>query len=216
MATTRAERAAETRRRMMAAACSMFSQHGYAATTMESVANEAGVAVQTVYFTFHTKSQLLQAAFEFAVLGPDETPPHLSAWWQEVESAADVEAGVRLLVDGTIPILERAARLVWAVSGDEDARATYQHNEQLRRDGHSQLVEVLTAKQPLRKDLSPERAVDVLLALLGPHQFHVFVGEYGWDVAEYRDWVVAVVLRELFGIEPAPDPVSASRTRAAP
>lgn len=203
MATTRAERAAETRRRMMGAACSVFSERGYAATTMESVAKEAGVAVQTLYYTFHTKSQLLQAAYEFAVIGPDETPPHLSEWWQKVETARDVEAGVRALVEGTLPILERVARLDWVVSADEDARATYEHNHQLRRDGHVHLLEVLAAKHPLRKDLSPERAVDVLLALVGPHQFHVFVVEYGWEVAEYRDWLVAVVLRELFGIDPS-------------
>lgn len=200
MALTRRERAAETRRRMMAAAYALFSERGYAATTMESVAKEAGVAVQTLYFTFHTKAELLQAAFEFAVLGPDETPPHLSAWQQEVESAPDVQTAVRALVDGVIPILERAARLVWVVAGDEAARATYEHNEQLRRDGYVHLVEVLAAKQPLRKGLSPERALDVLLALTGPHQFHLFVEEYGWDVQEYRDWIVGVVLRELFGI----------------
>lgn len=185
---------------MMAAAYALFSERGYAATTMASVAKEAGVAVQTLYFTFHTKAELLQAAFEFAVLGPDETPPHLSAWQQEVESAPDVQTAVRALVDGTVPILERAARLVWVVAGDEAARATYEHNEQLRRDGYTRLIELLTAKQPLRKDLSPERALDVLLALTGPHQFHLFVEEYGWDVQEYRDWIVGVVLRELFGI----------------
>lgn len=185
----------------MAAAYALFSERGYAATTMESVAKEAGVAVQTLYFTFHTKAELLQAAFEFAVLGPDETPPHLSAWQQEVESAPDVQTAVRALVDGVLPILERAARLVWVVAGDEAARTTYEHNERLRRDGYIHLVEVLAAKQPLRKGLSPERALDVLLALTGPHQFHLFVEEYSWDVQEYRDWIVGVVLRELFGID---------------
>lgn len=205
MTPTRKERAAETRRRMMAAAHALFSERGYAATTMQSVADEAGVAVQTIYFTFHTKADLLQAAFEFAVLGPDETPPHLSAWWQEVEAAPDVESAVGVLVDGTLPILERAAPLVWAVAGDEAAKTTYEANEQLRHDGHVQLVDVLTDKHPLREDLSSERAVDILLALVGPHQFHLFIGEYGWDVEEYRDWLVGVVLCELFGIG-CPDP----------
>lgn len=197
---TREERAAQTRRRMMAAACQLFSERGYAATTMDAVAKEAGVAVQTTYFTFRTKAALLQAAFEYAVLGPDETPPHLSAWFAEVRSAPDAETAVRTFVDGNFAILRRAAPLVWVVSADKDARATFEHNEKLRREGFRDIVETLATKHPLRDGLSTARAVDVLLVLAGPHQFQVFVGEYGWDLQEYRDWVVAVVLRELFGI----------------
>jgi AcrR family transcriptional regulator len=183
---------------MMAAACQVFSERGFSKTTMDAVAGEAGVAVQTLYFTFHTKSELLQAAYEYAVLGPDETPPHLSEWWRAVDEARDVRKAVVALVDGTIPILERAARLVWVVRADEDARATYEHNEELRRDGNDVLIGMLTAKKPLRKGLAPGRARDILLSFTGPYQFQLLTAEYGWSVAEYRDWVVQAVLRELF------------------
>jgi AcrR family transcriptional regulator len=186
---------------MMAAACRVFSERGFARTTMAAVAEEAGVAVQTLYFSFHTKAELLQAAYEYAVLGPDETPPHLSQWWRDVESAPDLRRGVEALVDGTIPILERAAPLVWVVRADEEARATYEHNELLRRDGNDVLIQMLAAKQSLRKGLSRDRARDILLALTGPHQFQLLTAEYGWSVQDYRDWVVDAVQRELFEID---------------
>src|SRR5947209_3194055 len=131
---SRKERAAATRRRMMEAAYRVFSERGYAKTTMEAVAAEAGVATQTVYFTFHTKAALLQAAYEYAVLGPEWTPPHLMAWWRAAESEPDVVSAVAHIVDGNVVLFERAARLVWAVHGDEDARPAYEFNETLRRE----------------------------------------------------------------------------------
>lgn len=200
MAVTRKDRAAATRRRMMSAACHVFSTRGYAATTMDAVATEADVAVQTLYFTFHTKAQLLQAAYEYAVLGPEQTPPHLSQWWREVESADDVRTAVQRLVDGTLPILERAAPLVWTIRSDEDARATYEHNETLRRAGNEILVQRLVQKHSLRPGLSMAHACDILLAFTGPHQHELFIKEFHWPKEEFRDWVVHAILRELFDI----------------
>src|SRR5260370_35943230 len=68
------ERAEETRARIMEAAYRLFTQHGYEATTMQAVADEAGVAVQTVYFTFHTKGGLLGAIETRAAGGGEEGP----------------------------------------------------------------------------------------------------------------------------------------------
>jgi hypothetical protein len=42
---------------------------------MVDVAAEAGVAVQPVYFTFHTKPELLVARYDLAVLGGSNAPP---------------------------------------------------------------------------------------------------------------------------------------------
>ena len=57
---SRQERAATTRRRMLDAAYDLFCEQGFRATTMDAIAQRAGVAVQTLYFTFHTKDALLQ------------------------------------------------------------------------------------------------------------------------------------------------------------
>jgi AcrR family transcriptional regulator len=45
---------------MLDAAIACFTTSGYAGTTMAQIAEQAGVAVQTLYFTFHTKAELLQ------------------------------------------------------------------------------------------------------------------------------------------------------------
>jgi AcrR family transcriptional regulator len=197
---SRKDRAAATRRRMLDAAYHVFSERGYAKTTMEAVAAAAGVAVQTVYFTFHTKAALLQAAYEYAVLGPEQTPPHLTAWWRAAESAPDIVSAVVHIVDGTVVLFERAAPLVWAVHGDEDARPAYEFNENLRRDGYGQLVDMLAKKHRLRRGLMPRTARDILLTLLGPHVFFVFTTELGWSTQQYATWVKGALLRELFDL----------------
>ncbi|MBA2640718.1 MAG: helix-turn-helix transcriptional regulator [Nocardioidaceae bacterium] len=53
----------------MQAALALFSTAGYAATTIQAVADEAGVAVQTVYAVFGNKRELLRLALEAAVTG---------------------------------------------------------------------------------------------------------------------------------------------------
>jgi AcrR family transcriptional regulator len=132
------------------------------------VAADAGVAVQTVYFTFRTKGGLLQAVYEHAVLGPEHTPPHLMPWWPRTDDGNDITEAVTRFVTGTMELLARAAPLVWSVLGDEGAREGYEYNEQLRRFGYAELVSVLAEKHPLRPGLTPLDARDVLLVLTGP------------------------------------------------
>jgi AcrR family transcriptional regulator len=197
-ASRRQERAAATRRRMMEAACRVFSAQGYGKATMDAIAAEAHVAVQTLYFTFHTKQTLLQAAYEFAVLGPDPVPPHLSDWWRSVEADPDVGPAVVTLVDGNLDVFARAAPLVWAVHTDPDAKDAYRFNENLRSEGFLRLIALLAAKRPLRAGLTEPRARDILLTLLGPATYMLLTSESSWTVGEYRTWVIDAILRELF------------------
>ena len=57
----RAERARQTRQRVVAAAIDCFVESGYPATTMADIADRAGVAVQTTYASFKTKRAILAA-----------------------------------------------------------------------------------------------------------------------------------------------------------
>ena len=200
---TRKERAQATRRRIVESALAAFTERGYATTTMESVAADAGVAVQTVYFTFHTKGDLLQAAYEHVVLGPERIPPYLSAWWRAVEAEPDVIAAVRALVEGTLEVVARAAPLVWAVLGDDTAREGYEFNERLRRDGNEALVQILVGKHALLAGLPPDRARDVLLVLTGPVLYSHLTRDMGWSHSEVQEWAVATVGQQLFGLEAA-------------
>jgi AcrR family transcriptional regulator len=207
---SRREKARSTRQRIVRSALAAFTTRGYADSTMASIARDADVAVQTVYFAFSTKGDLLQAVYEHVVLGPEGLHPHQSPWWRATEDAPDVATAVRALVEGTVTLLERAAPLVAAVLADPTARAAYDTNEGLRREGNRHLVQVLSEKHPLRDGLTPTTAGDVLLVLTGPQLYTQLTRELGWTPPEVADWMAGAVLRELFGID------TAHTTRAEP
>jgi AcrR family transcriptional regulator len=199
---TRKERARQTRLRMIRAAYQLFTQRGYAATTMADIAAAAGVAVQTLYFTFHTKAELLQNVYELAVLGEDDPiPPTEQPWWAEMLAAKRLEDALGLLVDNVTTILARAAPLddfVRAASFDPDPARVRADNERLRRQGYAQVVEHLGARFGLRPGLAPEQATDVLLLLLGPATYQTLVGDYGWPHERWRSWCAAAIAEQLF------------------
>ena len=60
----RRQRSLRTRARIVDAAARLFVDDGYVATTIEAVADAAGVAVQTVYYVFGTKRNLLAAVLD--------------------------------------------------------------------------------------------------------------------------------------------------------
>ena len=73
----RQAQARATRTTILDAALRLFSTNGYMAVTIQAVADEAGVAVQTVYAVFGNKRELLRQVLESAVTddGPPSTPP---------------------------------------------------------------------------------------------------------------------------------------------
>ena len=152
---------------------------------MPAVAAASGVAVQTVYFTFRTKGDLLQAVYERAVLGPVAVRPHLMPWWPAAGDGHGIEESVRRFADRTVELLARAAPLVWMVLGDETAREGYEHNERLRSLGYADLISVLTDKHPLRAGLTRTRARDILLVLTGPQVFMQCTRDLGWTDEDF-------------------------------
>src|SRR5947207_11189663 len=81
----RQEQAASTRSSILEAAQRLFEEQGYAATTMEAISAEAGVALKTVYVAFTTKSGLLRALCDLRLKGDqDEAGVAERPWYQEV------------------------------------------------------------------------------------------------------------------------------------
>ena len=65
----REAQALATRQSILDAALRLFTASGYVATTIQAIADDAGVAVQTVYAVFGTKRELLRSLLEAAVRG---------------------------------------------------------------------------------------------------------------------------------------------------
>src|SRR3989442_13205091 len=170
---SRRERAKATHWRIVKAAYTLFCARGYAGTTMAEIAEEAGVAVQTVYFTFHTKSMLLSRAYDFAVMGEDEPlTPDKQPWYGAMTAEQDVEKALRHLVTGVGEITRRVTPLYLvarvAADGDPDAARVMAFHERWAAEGFRQMLELLRAKAGLPPGLRVERATHLVPAFAGP------------------------------------------------
>jgi AcrR family transcriptional regulator len=198
---SRRDRAQATRLRMLRAAHELFCEHGYAGTRMTDVAEAAGVAVQTVYFTFHTKAELLQACYERGVLGEeDPLPPPRQPWYLAMLEATTADECIRLFVAGNGSIVERVAVLdevVRSATHEPDAVAVRTRSEGLRREGYGDVIQHIATTFGLRKGLDAHSATDVLLTLAGPAVYRTLVVDYDWPHEKYVDWLSNTLAQEL-------------------
>jgi AcrR family transcriptional regulator len=201
---SRQEKAAATRRRMLDAAYDLFCSDGYRATTMEAIAERAGVAVQTLYFTFHTKDELFQEVHERTVVGDENLPPPMQPWYLAAVAADDVGSAVRHVCRGVLTISRRVAPMIpafHAVAGDP-AGEVWERSQELRHDGMVEIVAILTRKASLRPGVTRSHAADVLFLLLGPELYRTMVIGRGWTERQLAAWTERVALDDLFGREP--------------
>ncbi|MGH9269790.1 MAG: TetR/AcrR family transcriptional regulator [Ilumatobacteraceae bacterium] len=197
---SRKERTAATRRRMLDSAYDLFCADGFRATTMEAIARSAEVAVQTLYFTFHTKDELLQAVQDRAVLGDDPLPPPQQVWFAEMRDAPALRDAVRIFADNLATILGRVAPLLptfHAVAGDP-AGVVWRRSEVLRREGYTQIVEIWATKAARHRAVSARRGVDRLFVLAGPEVYRSLTDDCGWSRRHYVDWLVSTIMQQLY------------------
>jgi AcrR family transcriptional regulator len=201
---SRRARAQATHARVVKAAYILFCERGYAATTMAHIAEAGGVAVQTVYFTFHTKAALLSRSYDFAVMGEDESlVPQKQPWYEAMRAEPDVTVALRHLVTGVGEITRRVTPLYVvarvAADGDSETARVMSLHERWRLDGYREMLDLLRAKAEVRPGLSTKRATDLLLLLVGMDVYHALVDGRGWSHEEWVDWTVSAVAEQVFG-----------------
>jgi AcrR family transcriptional regulator len=197
--TARQEKAAATRRRMVGAAYDLFCEFGYGATTMAAIAERAGVAVQTLYFTFHTKDELLQEAHKRAVPGDDPRPPNQQNWFIEVVAEPDAQRAISLVVEAMSAILARVAPMlpVFHAVATHEAGAVFREGGDRRRRGMRDLAEVILCKPGTSGTTSAGEAADILCVLLGPETYRSFVLDLGWSPEAWIHWTNNALIRDL-------------------
>ena len=200
--TRRAEQARSTRARILAAATEQFVAHGYAATTMRSIAEAARVSVPTVELIFGTKPKLLNAAIDVAIAGDDAPVPMFERDWAaaaaETEDAAAFltifaqalrEAAIRS--SGLIVVADEAART------DRDIAALSRRLSQQRDMTVTWITDGLRKRMALRAGVTRQMAIDVLWLLMEPLVFQRLTTERGWTPAQFERWFIESASRLL-------------------
>jgi AcrR family transcriptional regulator len=196
---TQKERALETRRQIIRSANEEFCANGYTGTTMRMVANRAGVAIQTVYFVFHTKAALLSEVFASAVLGDTSTPPDKTDWFARATGGADPLRSLNEFVQGAAELLERTAALDavvrTAADTDPEVKAFHLHSEELRTAGYRSMVTSLDERGFLRPGIDLDDTNDALLGMLGPGFYQSLRRDSGWAKEHFVAWVTDALAR---------------------
>jgi AcrR family transcriptional regulator len=183
-------------------ALALFSERGYAATTIEAVARGAGVAVQTVYFTFHTKAELLIAAIELAGAEPEAPLAVMDrAWIGKVLDAASGPRRLALIVEHGNDIYRRVGPLLPAVSAarsvDPDVDRAWQALVARRRAGMGRIIDVFAGRGELRHGLDPALALDLLFGIHRAETYLAFTVECEWPLPRYKAWQFVTLARQL-------------------
>ena len=199
---SRPERARQTRRRILQSAREQFLANGYAATTMEQIATDAAVAIQTVYYTFRTKGQLLRELIEVTAAGEEDPPPVGDrAWTREMLASDSPQRVLALAVEHGTAIYDRVAMLwpaVAAAAGADPTVAAYWRDVAAnRRAGLEAIVHRIADLGGLRPELDQPRATDVAVLLVGHDPYRSLVVESGWQVRSYRAWLYATLVDQL-------------------
>src|ERR1700754_4971554 len=113
-ATSRQENARRTRARVLDTALRLFTETGYAATTMQQVATGAGVSPETVYKSFGGKAGLVRGLYERGLGGTGAVPAPTRSDAMSA-AAADARSMLRGWADLTAEVAPRAAPLLLLV-----------------------------------------------------------------------------------------------------
>lgn len=196
---TRREKAIATRERIVRAAIDVFAEAGFVGARMKDIAARAEVAVQTVYFVFHTKAELLSACFDYAVLGPERLPPQQQAFWFEMTTARSGRAALAAFVRGNTAILARIAvvdEVARSVPHEPDAADVVVNSERMRRQGYGEVVAVLADRFGLRAGLDVDTATDVML-MFGSSATYLTLRRYGWSDEDFVEWLSDTLATQL-------------------
>lgn len=211
---TRAKQALATRRRMVRAAYGVFCAEGYLGTTMKAVAEEAGVAVQTIYYTFHTKAALLDETIGAAIVGFDQwreppSDPEIAEllpwhpWWETFQAAPTTREALDVFVNHGVRILDRIGPLVVAMNGaagDPDAASVVRTAEARRAAAYEQMTRVLARKPGgLQRGLNEAAAADLLIALFSPELYQALSAGRGWSRPRTTTFFRRLLATQLLG-----------------
>lgn len=193
----RVDQARETRRRIVEAASALFSQDGYAATTIDAIAREAGVSRKTVFTAVGGKVVLLKLAFDWSVAGDDEDVP-MSERPAILRLRAMTDPGQ--VIDGyaahlgeTMPRVAPIALALEDAAGAGDAEAIdlLADVRRQRLGGMTQMATQLAEVGELKAGLSVATAADLLWLHNDPLPYELLVRQRGWSVKRYVAWLAA-------------------------
>jgi AcrR family transcriptional regulator len=188
----RLEAAARTREAILNAALGLFGDRGYAATPMTAIAEQAGVALDTVYASVGRKPELARLLIETAISGSSQAvPAGERGYVQAIRAAPDAETKIAIYASAMRMIAGRLApvlSILQQAAPAEPELAALWHEIAERRAANMHLfVTDLAAVATLRVD--PGEAADIVWVTNAPELYLLLVYQRGWAPERYEHFL---------------------------
>jgi AcrR family transcriptional regulator len=199
-ASRRREHALRNRERVVDAAERQFLKHGYASTTIASIAAVADVSPDMIYKTFGGKPGLVRAIRAKALLGTGDSPAEtrsdelhsralggreiIAEWGALTAEVAPRVAPILLLIRAASASDPEVHALLEEMDTDRLRRMTV-NARRLRDAGH------------LRRGITLPQAADVLWTYSAPELFELLVLRRGWTPKRYGRFIADAMAEAL-------------------
>jgi AcrR family transcriptional regulator len=197
--TTRVKRSYDSSRRLADAAARraavldvadrLFGELGFAATTIATIAQAAGVSPETVYKQFGGKAGIVRALFERAVQGEGPVPAYERS--ERLRSGTDPDAIARGWATLAREVGPRVSRLLLLVRDaslvDPSLRELLDELDEANHRRMADNARFLARAGHLRPGISRAEAADVLWALTSAELYELLVVRRGWSVKKWSD-----------------------------
>lgn len=198
--TRRREQAQRIQEAVLEAARERLLNNGYAATTVATIAADAGTSVDTIYKTFGGKAGLVRTLWLQALEGQEAIPAPTRS---DHVSATETDPVVVLRIWGQfitelgprgVPILLLVRS---AAATDPDMAALLAETEKQRRTRMGVNARRLQSRGWLRPELTVAEATDILWTYSSAELYDLLVLRSGWPAERYGAFVGEALIAAL-------------------
>jgi AcrR family transcriptional regulator len=198
----RDEQARRTRRAIVTAAHELFLAQGYAATTIDGIAEAAHVSRRTVFNSVGGKVAVLKLALDWAVVGDDEPialidRPAIKAILAEPDPRKALMLWVQTVTDTAARITPLGEVLIAAADIDPAAAQLLAEANRNRMLGATVFIRYLASLDGLAVGITEQRAAELCWALTDGHLYRLLVAERSWSTADFNRWLSNSLTAEL-------------------
>jgi AcrR family transcriptional regulator len=200
MGNRRTVQAEATRAQIVDAAHELFMARGYVGTSLGSVAELAGVAVQTIYNSIGNKAALLAAVLDQAG-GPDGQRTVADFMAARGHADATLDGLIRLLADWLFEVNERSIEVTTLI---RQTAAVYPEVAALERERAARRLKnyglaaaSARTRGGLTAGMSETQAAAAIWSLGHPQVYASLVRDGDWSPDAYRDFLYQGLTRVL-------------------
>jgi AcrR family transcriptional regulator len=196
---SRQTHATARRHAILRAGHELLVANGYSATTMATIAEAAGVSVETVYKGFGNKPELVRQILGTAVAGDDEPTALIDR--PSMQAALRARSGAQILAafaEVSTDILTRigpllATLLIAGRAGEPELRDIARTVNEQRLADIRRIVDAVAATGDLHPALDPARAADILWTIGSPEVHQQLTVDRGWSNDDYGSWLTTTL-----------------------